>query len=292
MLNVTNCEVRCMRNFKGKVAVVTGAANGIGRAIGDVCAREGMRVVLADVNKEALARAEGELREGGATVLAVQTDVSKAEDVDELARRAYDAFGGVHLLFNNAGVMTTGTVWENTLSDWRWVLGVNLWGVIHGVRTFVPLMLQQGTEGHIVNTASMRGLSRASSNGVYCVSKHGVVALTETLHYELAQRGAKIRVSVLCPGAIDTRFADVAENRLIENEDVPGERGMTPEDEEVLRELRHGTRTGMSPEEVADKVFDAIRDEKFYIITQPETMVRVERRMRDIIDERNPTLPV
>ena len=281
-----------MRNFKGKVAVVTGAANGIGRAIGDICAREGMRVVLADVNKEALARAEGELREGGATVLAVQTDVSKAEDVDELARRAYDAFGGVHLLFNNAGVMTTGTVWENTLSDWRWVLGVNLWGVIHGVRTFVPLMLQQGTEGHIVNTASMRGLSRASSNGVYCVSKHGVVALTETLHYELAQRGAKIRVSVLCPGAIDTRFADVAENRLLQNEDVPGERGMTPEDEEMLRELRHGTRTGMSPEEVADKVFDAIRDEKFYIITQPETMVRVERRMRDIIDERNPTLPV
>ena len=281
-----------MRNFKGKVAVVTGAANGIGRAIGDVCAREGMRVVLADVNKEALARAEGELREGGATVLAVQTDVSKAEDVDELARRAYDAFGGVHLLFNNAGVMTTGTVWENTLSDWRWVLGVNLWGVIHGVRTFVPLMLQQGTEGHIVNTASMRGLSRASSNGVYCVSKHGVVALTETLHYELAQRGAKIRVSVLCPGAIDTRFADVAENRLLQNEDVPGERGMTPEDEEMLRELRHSTRTGMSPEEVADKVFDAIRDEKFYIITQPETMVRVERRMRDIIDERNPTLPV
>ncbi len=281
-----------MRKFKGKVAVVTGAANGIGRAIVDVCAREGMRVVLADINKEALARAEAELREGGATVLAVQTDVSKAEDVEELARRAYDAFGGVHLLFNNAGVMTTGTVWENTLLDWRWVLGVNLWGVIHGVRTFVPLMIRQGTEGHIVNTASMRGLSRASSNGVYCVSKHGVVALTETLHYELAQREAKIKVSVLCPGAIDTRFADVAEKRLIENENVPGERSMTPEDKEMLRELRHGTRTGMSPQEVADKVFDAIRDEKFYIITQPETMVRVKRRMRDIIDERNPTLPV
>lgn len=281
-----------MRDFKDKVAVVTGAANGIGRAIVDVCAREGMRVILADINKEALARAETELREGGATVLAVQTDVSKAEDVEELARRVYDAFGGVHLLFNNAGVMTTGTVWENTLSDWRWVLGVNLWGVIHGVRIFVPLMLQQGTEGHIVNTASMRGLSRASSNGVYCVSKHGVVALTETLHYELAQRAAKIKVSVLCPGAIDTRFADVAENRLIENENVPGERSMTPEDEEMLRELRHGTRTGMSPEEVAEKVFDTIREEKFYIITQPETMVRVERRMRDILDERNPTLPV
>ncbi|MBC8274581.1 MAG: SDR family NAD(P)-dependent oxidoreductase, partial [Chloroflexi bacterium] len=224
-----------MRHFKDKVAVVTGAANGIGRAIVDVCAREGMRVVLADINKEALARAEAELREGGATVLAVQTDVSKAEDIEELARRAHDAFGGVHLLFNNAGVMTTGTVWENTLSDWRWVLGVNLWGVIHGVRTFVPMMLQQDAEGHIVNTASMRGLSRASQNGVYCVSKHGVVALTETLHYELAQREAKIKVSVLCPGAIDTRFADVAENRLIENENVPGERSMTPEDEEMLR---------------------------------------------------------
>lgn len=281
-----------MRHFKDKVAVVTGAANGIGRAIVDVCAREGMRVVLADINKEALARAEAELREGGATVLAVQTDVSKAEDIEELARRAHDAFGGVHLLFNNAGVMTTGTVWENTLSDWRWVLGVNLWGVIHGVRTFVPMMLQQDAEGHIVNTASMRGLSRASSNGVYCVSKHGVVALTETLHYELAQRGAKIKVSVLCPGAIDTRFADVAENRLIENENVPGERSMTPEDEEMLRELRVETRMGMSPEEVAEKAFDAINDEKFYIITQPETMVRVERRMRDILDERNPTLPV
>jgi NAD(P)-dependent dehydrogenase (short-subunit alcohol dehydrogenase family) len=289
---VSDSEVRNMKDFKGKVAVVTGAANGIGRAIADVCAREGMRVVLADINKEDLARAESELAKAGATVLAVQTDVSKAEDVEELARRTYDAFGGVHLLFNNAGVMTTGTVWENTLSDWRWVLGVNLWGVIHGVRTFVPLMLGQGTEGHIVNTASMRGLSRASSNGVYCVSKHGVVALTETLYYELAQRDAEIKVSVLCPGAINTKIVDVPERRLIEHQNVPGERGMTSEDEETLRELRHGTRTGMSPQAVADKVFDAIRDEKFYIITQPETMVRVERRMRDILDERNPTLPV
>ena len=292
MLNARNLEVKVMKDFRGKVAVVTGAADGIGRAIVDVCAMEGMRVVLADINGEALATAESELKASGATVLAVQTDVSNAEDVKELARRAYDAFGWVHLLFNNAGVMTTGTVWENTLSDWRWVLGVNLWGVIHGVRTFVPLMIQQGTEGHIVNTASMRGLSRASSNGVYCVSKHGVVALTETLYYELSQRDAKIKVSVLCPGAINTKIVDVPERRLIDHQNVPGERGMTPEDEETLRELRHGTRTGMSPQEVADKVFDDIRDEKFYIITQPETMVRVERRMRDILDERNPTLPV
>lgn len=292
MINAKTLEVNDMKDFRGKVAVVTGAANGIGRAIVDVCAREGMRIVLADINGDALTRAESELREAGTTVLAVPTDVSKAEDVDELARRAYDAFGGVHLLFNNAGVMTTGTVWENTLSDWRWVLGVNLWGVIHGVRTFVPLMLQQGSEGHIVNTASMRGLSRASSNGVYCVSKHGVVALTETLYYELTHRNVEIKVSVLCPGAINTNIVDVPERRLIENQNVPGERGMTPEDEEVLRELRLGTTTGMSPKEVAEKVFDAIREEKFYIITQPETMVRVERRMRDILDERNPTLPV
>src|SRR5215213_2544837 len=197
-----------MKEFSGKVAVITGAASGIGRGLAEACAREGMKVVLADVDEAALAQAERELKDAGAEVLAVRTDVSKADDVEALARRALDAFGAVHLLFNNAGVGAGTTVWESTLADWEWVLGVNLWGVIHGVRTFVPLMLEQADECHIVNTASMAGLVSGPALGVYKVTKHGVVALSETLCCELAIMRSKIGVSVLCPGGVNTRIMD------------------------------------------------------------------------------------
>ena len=280
-----------MQAFKDKVAVITGAASGIGRAIADKCAAEGMKVVLADIDEKGLAGAEAELKETGATVLAIPTDVSKEYEIKELAQKALDQFGGVHLLVNNAAVYTTGTVWENTVSDWEWVLGINLMGVINGVRIFVPIMLEQDTEAHIVNVSSMTGLSRSSNMGTYTVSKHGIVALSETLFYDLAERDAKVKVSVLCPGAVNTPVAEAARRRHIEMEDVPGERKMTPEDERLIERLGRLFKTGMDPNEVADKVFDAIREEKFYIITHPEQKVRVKRRMDDILEERNPTLP-
>jgi len=276
-----------MKEFKDKVAVVTGAASGIGRAIVDRCAKEGMKVVLADINKEDLATAEAELTATGATVLAVPTDVSKAGDVEALARKTLEAFGGVHLLFNNAGISTLGTLWENTLADWEWVIGVNLWGVIHGVRTFVPLMLEQDTEGHIINTSSGAGLTRGDHSGVYFMTKHGVVALSETLHYELAHRGSKIKASVLCPGMVKTGMLEAAIKRSF----APGEREKSLEDEQLIQSLRQVMQTGMDPKEVTNKVFDAIRDEKFYILTHPELNDGIRRRMEDILQERNPTLP-
>ena len=280
-----------MKEFREKVAVVTGAASGIGRAIADKAAEEGMKVVLADINKEGLAKAEAELRASGAAVVAVPTDVSKAGDVEALARKAMEEFGGVHLLVNNAAVYTTGVIWENTVSDWGWVLGVNLWGVIHGVRTFVPLMLEQDVEAHIVNVSSMTGLTRSSNLGTYTVSKHGIVALSETLFYELTERNPKVKVSVLCPGRVDTPVAYAARKRFEATKDVPGEREMGPEDEAQIERMAGAFSTGMDPREVAEKVFDAIRVERFYILTHPEEKARVKRRMEGILEERNPTLP-
>src|SRR5689334_1941764 len=181
-----------MKDFAGKVAVVTGAASGIGRALADRCAQEGMKVVLADVEESALVRAADEFRATGAPILAVRTDVSKAEDVEALARKTVETFGGVHLLFNNAGVGAGTTAWETSLRDWEWVLGVNLWGVIHGLRSFVPIMLSQGSEGHIVNTASIAGLVLGPGLAAYKVSKHGVISLSETLYGELQQASVAI----------------------------------------------------------------------------------------------------
>jgi NAD(P)-dependent dehydrogenase (short-subunit alcohol dehydrogenase family) len=280
-----------MKEFKDKVAVVTGAASGIGRAIAYRCAEEGMKVVLADINKEGLASAEAELKAAGATVLSIPTDVSKASDIETIARRTMEEFGGVHLLVNNAAVYTTGAIWENTIADWEWVLGVNLWGVIHGVRTFLPIMIEQDTEAHVVNVSSMTGLTRSSIIGTYAVSKHGIVSLSETLFYQLAEREAKVKVSVLCPGAVNTPVAEAARRRFKEMADIPGERKMTSDDERVIERLRNAFKNGMPPEEVAEKVFESIREERFYILTHPNEKVRVERRMKDILNERNPTLP-
>jgi len=280
-----------LEEFKGKVAVITGAASGIGRAIAEKCVAEGMKVVLADINKKAMATSEAELKSKGATVLAVPTDVSKAGDIEELARKTLDSFGGVHLLVNNAAVYTTGTIWESTLSDWQWVLGVNLFGVIHGLHTFLPIMLEQDACAHIVNVSSMTGLSRSANIGTYTVSKHGIVALSETLYYELAERGSKVKVSVLCPGTVNTPVAEAARRRFIEMQGVLGERKMTSKDEEIIERLNSAFKAGMDPMEVAEKVFNAIRNEKFYILTHPDQKVRVQRRMVGILEEKNPSHP-
>lgn len=278
-----------MKVFQDKVAVITGAASGIGRGLAERCAQEGMKVVLADVEEEALGLADGEMKAGGASTLAVLTDVSKATDVETLAQKTLDAFGAVHLLCNNAGVGGGSSVWESSLADWQRVIGVNLWGVIHGVHTFVPIMLEQGSKCHVVNTASMVGLISGPGAGPYTVTKHGVVALSETLFYELAQRRANVDVSVLCPGYINTNILAASRNRPAELQNDPAvEEGteMSPDRQAAEQAFREG----MSPQQVADEVFGALREKKFYILVNVGPFKwMIQTRLDDIVQERNPT---
>jgi len=277
-----------MKGFKDKVAVITGAASGIGRALADRAVQEGMKVVLADIEGETLTKAEASMKASGATVLAVRTDVSQAREVEALAQKTLEAFGAVHLLCNNAGVATEAAVWETTLAEWEWVMGVNLWSVIHGVRVFVPIMLKQDTECHIVNTASMAGLISGPGLGAYKVTKHGVVTLSETLYHELAERGAKLKVSVLCPGIVNTRIMESARNRPGQ---LPTARPLHPAAGARWETLRHLVPAGMPPGQVADAVFLALREDQFYIFTHPEGKESVRTRMEDILQERLPTPP-
>jgi NAD(P)-dependent dehydrogenase (short-subunit alcohol dehydrogenase family) len=278
-----------MKEFKDKVAVITGAASGIGRALADRSAQEGMKVVLADVEEEALTKAEASIKATGATVLAFRTDVSQATEIEALAQKTLNAFGSVHLLCNNAGVAGKPvSVWENTMADWEWVMSVNLWSVIHGLRVFVPIMLAQDSECHVVNTASMAGLISHPGLAPYKVTKHGVVTLSETLHHELTELGAKVKVSVLCPGIVKTRIMESERNRprhLLATEPSSLASGSGWE---ILRQL---VQAGMPPAQVAEAVFKAIREERFYILTHPEDKEAVRTRMEDILQERNPTHP-
>jgi NAD(P)-dependent dehydrogenase (short-subunit alcohol dehydrogenase family) len=279
-----------MRELRGKVAVVTGAASGIGRAMAERFASEGMNVVLADVEEAALARTETDLKAGGATVLAIRTDVSRGTDVEALAQRTVDAFGAVHVICNNAGVSPVmAPSWELTEADWQWVLGVNLWSVIHGIRAFVPIMLKQGGEGHVVNTASLAGLIGGGQWwSTYGVAKHGVVNLSESLHRELAAVGSRVKVSVLCPAWVKTQLMDAERNRpaLLRNEQGSG----TPPPQAALMEqaVRQFVGGGTDPNNIAGLVVDAIRNEKFYILPHPEWKEQIRTRMEDIIGERNP----
>lgn len=279
-----------MKEFKDKVAVITGAASGIGRAIADRCAQEGMKVVLADIEAKALAQTQKEMRAGGATVLAVLSDVSKAADVEVLAQKTLDAFGAVHLLCNNAGVGTGTSILESTTKDWEWVIGVNLWGVIHAVRVFIPIMLEQDSECHLINTASMAGLIYGSGLGIYEVTKHSVVSLSEALHFELANRGTKVKVSVLCPGYVNTQIMDSERNRPEELRNDPGDVKLNPEHEAAEETLRQTILDGISPDQVADQVFEAIRQDQFYILTHPKMKRLVQKRMENILQERNPAI--
>jgi NAD(P)-dependent dehydrogenase (short-subunit alcohol dehydrogenase family) len=280
-----------MKEFKDRVAVITGAASGIGYGLAERCAQEGMKVVLADVEEGALIKAEKNIKATGAATLAIKTDVSKADDVNALAQKTLEAFGAVHLLFNNAGVTKVSTVWEDTLADWQWILGVNLWGVIHGVHFFVPIMLKQNSECHIVNTASISGLCTGIS-GPYEVSKHGIVVLSETLYHQLAQRGSNIGVSVLCPGSVKTKAMDTERNRPAELRNKPGE-GLdmaAPGIQDIMKVAKQALDNGMPPQQVADIVFRAIRENKFYILANAEPYIpMIKVRMEDILQERNPT---
>ena len=282
-----------MKEFKGKTAVVTGAASGIGRALAARCAREGMKVVLADVEEGALLQTEKEMKDTGAVVLAVRTDVSKAEDVEKLAQKTLETFQEIHLLFNNAGVQggEFASIWKNTIADWEWALGVNLWGVIHGIRIFVPIMLRQGTECHIVNTSSLSGIIAGPGLGVYRVTKHGVFSLSETLFHELSRKESQIGVSVLAPYFVSTRVADSDRNR-------PSDAGVIRRKKELSQKeshawMRKAIQEGMSPDEVAEIVFGAIREKRFYVFTDPDASLPfVRMRFEDILAMKNPRSPL
>lgn len=288
-----------MREFEGKVAVVTGGASGIGRAMADRFAEAGMKVVLADVEEDALDAAVVEMRQAEHDVLGVVCDVSTEAAIQNLADRTIEEYGGVHILCNNAGVVVGGSIvgdrdqyiWEQPLSDWQWTLDVNLWGVIHGLRIFTPLMLAQGEPGHIINTASTAGLTGGPQLGVYGVSKHGVVRMSEALYFHLRDAGGQIGCSVLCPGGVRTRIAAAGRNRPDERLEADGHRlddGETVQRSENWAQLIGDT--GQDPSEVAEKVFAAINDDQFYILTHETQDESLRLRFQNILERRNPEL--
>ncbi len=264
-----------MKEFKDKVAVITGAASGIGLGIARRAAKEDMRLVIADIEKDALNQAEEELKSSGTDVISVVVDVSKLEDIKKLAQKTIDKFGEVHLLCNNAGVASPGFLWEGVLSDWEWVIGVNLWGVIHGIRTFIPIMLQQDNECYIVNTSSMAGIMSGDfANGIYGITKQGVVSLSESLRASFMQMGIKIGISVLCPGVVNTRITSSERNRPAEfcgtDYIPPFDRIIKnhPELEQVVRAAPKIWEAGTDPDQSGDIVFEAIKKGIFYIFTE------------------------
>jgi NAD(P)-dependent dehydrogenase (short-subunit alcohol dehydrogenase family) len=279
-----------MRDFAGKVAVITGAASGIGRAIAEWCVRADVKVVLADIETAALWETEAELEAMGGHVLSVRTNVAQRSDVEWLARRAFDEFGYVHLLFNNAGVAAGGTPWEATWNDWEWVMGVNLRGAIHGVKVFTPLMLAQNSECHIVNTASAAGLTAGGFSAPYSVTKHAVVALSECLYLALEQRSSPVKVSVLCPGATRTNIWNAERNRPEELKNEPAPR--RPEMQAARASFEAVLANAMPPALVAEAVFEAIRNEQFYILSQPEWIEAIRLRTEKLLAMKNPENPM
>jgi len=275
--------------LEGKVAVVTGAASGIGRALASAWAAEGMRVVMADVEGPALDDAASALRKTGAEVLEVVTDVRDPAQVEALAARAVAAYGGVHIACNNAGVARSElAMWDEPLAAWEWTLGVNLWGVIHGIRTFVPRMIAQG-EGHIVNTASLAGLSASGILGPYVVSKYAVVGLSEELHLNLQLLGAPVGVSVLCPGPVNTAIATAERNGPAELKGIPLDPGATMIHDTLAQLISHG----LEPRDVADAVVAAVKANRFYVVADrgDDWKEAVRGRADDIVALRNPSLP-
>ena len=283
-----------MKEFKDKVAVVTGAASGIGWGLAEQCAGEGMKVVITDIEEAALKETEQALKAAGADVLAVVTDVSRLKDIETLAQKALDTYGGVHLLFNNAGVQvgagSSKPLWENTPADWEWVLGVNLWGVIYGTKVFIPIMLNQDTDCHIVNTSSMAGLITEPTLVIYAVTKAGVIKLSEGLYLQLKQMQSKVGVSVLCPAFVSSRLGDAVRNRPDELQNAPDEPGETGQPV-LSSSLRKDDWDVLSPEQCAEIVFTAIREDTFYILTHPMIKTLTKQRLDNILLGLNPEMP-
>jgi NAD(P)-dependent dehydrogenase (short-subunit alcohol dehydrogenase family) len=276
-----------MKAFKDRVAVITGGAGGIGRAMAERFATAGMKIVLADVESGALNRAAREMRAAGHQVLAVRTDVTKAASVAALARKTVAAFGGVHVLCNNAGIYPPdrfSPVWEAPLEDWQWALDVNLYGIVHGIRTFMPIMLASGAEGHVVNTASLAGIISGSGSAVYGATKHAVVRLSEAMYASLREQKAKVDVSVLCPGVVQTGIFQSERNR-------PGKlRGVgAPAKYKSLGDIP--MQNAMAPADVAEQVFNAVHHRQFYVITTTGYDDAIRDRMEAILARRNPVFP-
>ena len=279
-----------MKDLKGKVAVVTGAASGLGRAMAIAFANEGMDVALADVDQASLSSVESEVKAKGGHATALKVDVSRADEVEALREQALKRLGGVHLVCNNAGVAPLGTVWKGTIADWQWILGVNLWGVIHGVRTFTPHLVEQN-EGHIVNTASVSGLISPPGSGAYNVTKHAVVALSETLHHDLRERKSAVGVSVLCPAYVPTGIAESERNRPADLKNPPSE--PSPAMLAMQAMLKKAVASGkVSADQVAQAVVAAVKEERFYILTHPRIKGAIQARMEDILQERPPRNPM
>ena len=279
--------------FKGKTAVLTGAGSGFGLECARIGARLGMNLVLVDVQQDALDAAAAEMRAAGAEVLAQRVDVSSAEQMEALGAAVRERFGAPHLVFNNAGVGAGGLVWENSVKDWEWVLGVNLMGVVHGVRVFTPMMLDAAKQdpawrGHIVNTASMAGLLAPPNMGIYNVSKHAVVSLSETLYQDLSLVTDQVSASVLCPYFVATGINDSHRNR-------PGELASgKPTKSQLIGQAMIGKAVSsgkVTAAEVAQKVFDAVAAGQFYIFSHPKAIGAVQTRLEDIMLARNPTDP-
>lgn len=271
-----------MKDFEGKVAVVTGAASGIGLATARRFAEAGMKVVLADIEEPALAAAVSALSAEGHTVIGVPTDVSKWEAIQALAARTMEEFGAVNVVHNNAGVVVSGPIEELSLADWEWVLGVDLWSVIYGIKAFLPLIKLSG-EGHIINTASSAGLQAAATIAPYNVAKFGVVALTETLKQELAAGDLPVSASVLCPGAVNTQVIHSKRNRGAESA-----KDHKNTDEEAAFEQFAGplmAKQGMDPADVADIVFEAISRDDFWILTHPDWKKVMTKRVAAMVDD-------
>lgn len=278
-----------MKDFKGKTAVITGAGSGFGREFARQAARLGMNLVLADIEAEALETTAAELCGTGAQVITAVVDVSQGEQMESLATRTRDVFGATHLLFNNAGVAAGGYIWEHSQADWQWVLGVNLWGVIHGLRCFVPAMIEHGEPCHVINTASVAGLISPQLLGAYNVSKHGVVALSETLYQDLRIAGAEVGVSVLCPAFVATGIAQSHRNRP---SSLGHEGAVTQSMQTAQKAVQKAVAAGkLSAADIAEQCFDAIRANRFYVITHPNILPSVELRMQDILTGRQPSDP-
>jgi NAD(P)-dependent dehydrogenase (short-subunit alcohol dehydrogenase family) len=281
---------------RGDTAVITGAASGFGLELARLCAQRGMNVVAADVQADALTRAEQELAALGARVLPFKLDVSRAAEVEAMAAATIKRFGVPHLVFNNAGVGTGGLIWEHTLADWEWVLGVNLMGVAHGVRVFTPLMLEAaerdpGYEGHVINTASMAGLVNPPNMGVYNVSKHAVVSLSETLYQDLSLVSEQVRAHVLCPFFVATGIGQSGRNRPQELSNPVTK----PTQSQLIAQAMTDKAVGsgkVTAAMVAQFVIDAVRDDRFYIYSHPNALGSVQTRLEDVMQRRNPTDPL
>ena len=284
-----------MNNYKGKVAVITGGASGFGREFANIGAARGMKLVLADVQQDALDQVKAELEAAGAEVLAVRCDVRSADAMQALADATMARFGAVHLLFNNAGVGAGGLIWENTQADWEWVLGVNLWGVIHGIRIFTPLMLatartEPDYQGHIVNTASMAGLLNAPTMGIYNVSKHAVVSLSESLYQDLKLVDAPIGASVLCPYFVPTGISQSHRNRPEEVRNSSAAPTASQRAAQAMSEKAVSSGK-VSAADVARMTFAAIDADQFYIYSHPHALSNVRQRMEEIVGQINPGDP-